>query len=173
MEVLHTLEAIARERYVPPYTMAQVRLGLGHHEQALDWLDRAFEVHDVYLILLPADPKWHPVRGHARFLALLKRCAFTTPALLARSTSCRLRPELVPRNHVPDKRPPPIPDCGAEAVTLRRYRKSRCSIACISACGQFRRTVAKLPSLFTKIDALLPSCPSSDNDRGLTPLILR
>ena len=80
LEVLQTLEAIARERYVPPYAMAQVHLGLGQQEQALDWLDRAFEVHDVHLVLLPADPKWDPVRGHARFVALLKRCAFATPA---------------------------------------------------------------------------------------------
>lgn len=84
LEVLQTLETIARERYVPPYAMAQVHLGLGQQKQALDWLDRAFEVHDVHLILLPADPKWDPVRGDARFVALLKRCAFTTPALHVR-----------------------------------------------------------------------------------------
>ena len=81
LEVLQMLEAIARERYVPPYAMAQVHLGLGQQEQALDWLDRAFEVHDVHLLLLPADPKWDPIRGDARFVALLKRCGFTTPAL--------------------------------------------------------------------------------------------
>jgi TolB-like protein len=84
LEVLQTLEAIARDRYVPPYAMAQVYLGLGQQEQALDWLDRAFEVHDVHLILLPADPKWDPVRGDARFVTLLKRCGFTRPAVHVR-----------------------------------------------------------------------------------------
>ena len=81
---MQTLEAIARERYVPPYAIAQVHLGLGQQEQALDWLDRAFEVRDVHLILLPADPQWDPVRGDARFVALLKPCGFATPALHVR-----------------------------------------------------------------------------------------
>jgi len=81
LQVLNTLEAIARDRYVPPYAMAQVHLGLRHWDRALEWLERACDVRDVHLVLLPADPKWDPVRGDARFVALLKRCGFTTPAL--------------------------------------------------------------------------------------------
>ena len=81
LQVLNTLEAIARDRYVPPYAMAQVHLGLRHWDHALEWLDRACDVRDVHLVLLPADPKWDPVRGDDRFVALLKRCGFTTPAL--------------------------------------------------------------------------------------------
>ena len=81
LQVLNTLEAIARDRYVPPYAMAQVHLGLRNWDHALEWLERACDVRDVHLVLLPADPKWHPVRGDARFVALLKRCGFTTPAL--------------------------------------------------------------------------------------------
>ncbi len=81
LQVLNTLEAIARDRYVPPYAMAQVHLGLRNWDHALEWLERACDVRDVHLVLLPADPKWDPVRGDARFVALLKRCGFTTPAL--------------------------------------------------------------------------------------------
>jgi TolB-like protein/Flp pilus assembly protein TadD len=81
LQVLNTLEAIARDRYVPPYAMAQVHLGLRHWDHALEWLERACDVRDVHLVLLPVDPKWNPVRGDARFVALLKRCGFTTPAL--------------------------------------------------------------------------------------------
>ncbi|GAC1694173.1 MAG: hypothetical protein NVS9B5_37020 [Terriglobales bacterium] len=81
LQVLNTLEAIARDRYVPPYAMAQVHLGLRHWDYALEWLERACDVRDVHLVLLPADPKWDPVRDDARFVSLLKRCGFTTPAL--------------------------------------------------------------------------------------------
>jgi DNA-binding winged helix-turn-helix (wHTH) protein/tetratricopeptide (TPR) repeat protein len=81
LQVLYTLEAIARDRYVPPYAMAQVHLGLRHWDHALEWLERACDVRDVHLVLLPVDPKWDPVRGDARFVALLKRCGFTTQAL--------------------------------------------------------------------------------------------
>jgi DNA-binding winged helix-turn-helix (wHTH) protein/tetratricopeptide (TPR) repeat protein len=81
LQVLNTLEAIARDRYVPPYAMAQVHLGLRHWDHALEWLERACDVRDVHLVLLPVDPKWDPVRGDARFVAVLKRCGFTTQAL--------------------------------------------------------------------------------------------
>ncbi len=80
LQVLNTLEAIARHRYVPPYAMAQVHLGLGQGDDALEWLERAYDARDVHLILLPVDPKWNPLRGNGRFVALLKRCGFTTSA---------------------------------------------------------------------------------------------
>jgi TolB-like protein len=76
-EVLGTLEAIARERYVPPYAMALVHAGLGESELALEWLDQALAVRDVHLAFLPVDPKWDAFRGDPRFQALLKRCGFS------------------------------------------------------------------------------------------------
>ncbi len=76
-EVLHTLEAVARERYVPPYASALVHAGLDQQDQALDSLDRAHAAHDVHLALILVDPKWDAFRSHHRFLALIQRCAFT------------------------------------------------------------------------------------------------
>ena len=76
-EVLNILEAVSRERYVPPYATALAYSGLGQHDQALDWLDRAYDAHDVHLVLIPVDPKWDAFRSDERFLALIKRCGFT------------------------------------------------------------------------------------------------
>jgi len=78
-EVLNTLEAVSRERYVPPYAMALVHAGLGQRHPALEWLERAYDARDVHLIFLPVDPKWDAFRTDARFLALLRRCGFTVP----------------------------------------------------------------------------------------------
>ena len=75
-EVLTTLEALSRERYVPPYAMALVHAGLNQRDVAFEWLERAYEAHDVHLIFLPVDPKWDAFRTDARFLALLSRCDF-------------------------------------------------------------------------------------------------
>ena len=77
LQVLNTLEAIARDRYVPPYAMAQIHLGLSQWDHTLEWLERAYDARDVHLILLPVDPKWNPLRGDAGFVALLKRCGFS------------------------------------------------------------------------------------------------
>ena len=75
-EVLQTLAAVARERHVPPYATALVYSGLGEQDQALDWLHRACDAHDVHLLVLPVDPKWDALRGDARFSRLLERCGF-------------------------------------------------------------------------------------------------
>jgi tetratricopeptide (TPR) repeat protein len=74
--VLEILESVARERYVPPYATALVHLGLGHYDEAFDWLDRAFEMRDVHLAFLPNDVKWDPLRANPRFISLLDRCGF-------------------------------------------------------------------------------------------------
>jgi tetratricopeptide (TPR) repeat protein len=75
-EVLATLEAVSRERYVPPFAMALVHAGLGESEAAVDWLEKAYAAHDVHLTALPVDPKWDPYRRDPRFMALILRCGF-------------------------------------------------------------------------------------------------
>ena len=75
--VLGTLEAIAGERYVPPYARALVHAGLGNREQAMQLLEQAYAVRDVHLIWLPMDPKWDLLRTEKAFLRLIDRCGFT------------------------------------------------------------------------------------------------
>ncbi|HEX7317076.1 MAG TPA: tetratricopeptide repeat protein [Pyrinomonadaceae bacterium] len=41
--VLEELRKLSRERYVPPYNLAMVHYGLGEREEALAWLEKAFE----------------------------------------------------------------------------------------------------------------------------------
>ncbi len=79
-DVLNTLEAVSRERYIPPYAAALVHAGLGQRDAACDWLERAYAARDVHLLLLPIDPKWDPFRTDPRFLAILTRCAFAKRA---------------------------------------------------------------------------------------------
>ena len=79
-EVLTTLEAVSRERYVPPYAMALVHAGLGEREAVFEWLEKAYAAHDVHLAFLPVDPKWDPYRADSRFGALVARCGFTHTA---------------------------------------------------------------------------------------------
>ena len=78
-EVLAALETLSRKRYVPPYALALVHAGLGEREAVFEWLDRAFDAHDVHLIYLPVDAKWDPYRVDPRFAALLARCGFPGP----------------------------------------------------------------------------------------------
>jgi TolB-like protein/DNA-binding winged helix-turn-helix (wHTH) protein/cytochrome c-type biogenesis protein CcmH/NrfG len=79
-DVLKTLEAVSRERYVPPFAMALVYAGLGERAAVFEWLDRAYEARDVHLVFLPVDPNWDPYRADPRFVALLARCDFMRSA---------------------------------------------------------------------------------------------
>lgn len=75
-EILHTLETVSRDRYIPPYAMALIHIGLGQFDCAFDWLLRAYEAHDVHLVFLTIDPKWNPMRNEERFNDLVRRCGF-------------------------------------------------------------------------------------------------
>jgi tetratricopeptide (TPR) repeat protein len=71
--LLATLEASSSERFVSPFALALVALGLGDHERALRLLERGAEerAHDLYF--LAVDPRLDPLRDEPRFVALEKR----------------------------------------------------------------------------------------------------
>jgi TolB-like protein/Tfp pilus assembly protein PilF len=73
-ELLTTMESMARQRFFPPYAIAQVYAGLHEDDQAFVWLDRALEEHDVHLAMLPTEPKWDLLRADRRFAELLRKC---------------------------------------------------------------------------------------------------
>ena len=62
--------------YVPPYAAALIHVGLGDRDATVEWLERAYAVRDIHLVLLRIDPKWDPYRGDPRLESLLARCAF-------------------------------------------------------------------------------------------------
>ena len=71
--LLKELEGHARERYVPSYYFALVRLGLGDHEGALEHLARAFEERAGFLAYLRVEPMFDPLRADARFREFERR----------------------------------------------------------------------------------------------------
>jgi TolB-like protein/cytochrome c-type biogenesis protein CcmH/NrfG len=68
--VLDTLQAAAAKSYVPSYYFALVHIGLGERDQALRYLERAYEERSTVLAYLLIDPRLAPLRSDSRFLAL-------------------------------------------------------------------------------------------------------
>jgi serine/threonine-protein kinase len=66
MQTLDELKALAGKRYVPPESVACVYIGLGERNQALDWLQRAWEDRSFALFFLYA-PMWDSLRSEPRF----------------------------------------------------------------------------------------------------------
>jgi tetratricopeptide (TPR) repeat protein len=54
--------------FYPALPIAQIHLGLGRHEEALDWIER-----HVGYYMPSVDPIYDPIRSHPRFRALLRR----------------------------------------------------------------------------------------------------
>jgi len=62
-----------RAGYYPAFPIAQIELGLGRIDAALDWLERAADERHVGYYFPLADPIYDPVRGHPRFAQLMAR----------------------------------------------------------------------------------------------------
>ena len=71
--VLEGLLKSSAEKYVPPYTIALVYNGLGEHDKALSWLERAYAQRSAAMVFLKVEPKWNNLRANARFQDLLRR----------------------------------------------------------------------------------------------------
>jgi serine/threonine-protein kinase len=72
-EVLLEVEEQQQKRYVSPYNVMLVRLGLGDIEGALHWLERALDDRSSGLWLTPVEPRFDGIRTDARFRALVTR----------------------------------------------------------------------------------------------------
>lgn len=67
---------LSHESYVSPYYFAILSVGLGNKDQAMDYLDKAYEERDGILIFLRIEPVASSVWPHPRFVALMKKMGF-------------------------------------------------------------------------------------------------
>jgi serine/threonine-protein kinase len=75
--LLAELVALKERGYVSAVAFATLCLGLGEHEDALDWMERAYDERRGWLAYLAIHPLLDPVREEPRFRALVKRLRLT------------------------------------------------------------------------------------------------
>ncbi|MGD2153202.1 MAG: tetratricopeptide repeat protein [Gemmatimonadales bacterium] len=68
-------ELVARSHgeYVPPTTLSFVSAALGRVDEAFEWLERAYQEHDMLMTWLKLLPHFDPLRDDPRFQDLLRR----------------------------------------------------------------------------------------------------
>ena len=71
-KVLDELEESSNKDYVPSCYRAIVYAGLDQKEQAFEWLEKAYQEHDLNLIPLAVDPTLNSLREDPRFTRLLQ-----------------------------------------------------------------------------------------------------
>ena len=71
--VLAELKQQSRRRYVAPFEIAVIYIGLGEKEQAFEWLEKAYRDHSSWLIWLKVDPRFDSLHGDSRYRDLRRR----------------------------------------------------------------------------------------------------
>lgn len=63
----------AKRGYVPTYTFAEIYARLGEKDQAFEWLEKAYEERNAFMVFLKELPDWDSLRSDPRFKDLLQR----------------------------------------------------------------------------------------------------
>ena len=71
--VLDELQRTSRQQYVPADSIALIYAGLGEKDQALTWLEKAYEEHAFKMAWLKVEPQWDSLRSDPRFADLVRR----------------------------------------------------------------------------------------------------
>jgi TolB-like protein/Tfp pilus assembly protein PilF len=72
-EMLRELEEMAKGQYVSSTAFADIHLGLGEKEKALDWLEKSYQDQESACWYLKVDPIYDSVRNEPRFQALVQK----------------------------------------------------------------------------------------------------
>jgi serine/threonine-protein kinase len=72
-QMLRELEEMAKRQYVSTTAFADIHLGLGEKEKALDWLEKSYENQESACWYLKVDPIYDSVRNEPRFQALVQK----------------------------------------------------------------------------------------------------
>jgi len=73
LKMIERLKEQSKRRYVPPFAIAIIHIGLGEKEQALDLLEKSYENREDTMTWLNSDPILDDLRSEPRFQELVRR----------------------------------------------------------------------------------------------------
>jgi len=73
LKILQQLTLLSRRRYVPPYDIARVYVGLGEKDRAFDWLEKAVANRSIALPELRYQKELDSIRSDPRYSELIRR----------------------------------------------------------------------------------------------------
>jgi len=72
-KIVNALRQQSQQKYVSPHHIAIAYVGLNEKDQALEWLEKAYEFHEEILVFLEVDATWDKIRSDTRFQDLIRR----------------------------------------------------------------------------------------------------
>jgi TolB-like protein/Tfp pilus assembly protein PilF len=76
LEILNHYLDLSKKEFVWNANVAIIYIGLGKKDKAFEWLDKAYEQHEAWMILLKVDPIFDSLRSDPRFQDLVDRMNF-------------------------------------------------------------------------------------------------
>jgi serine/threonine-protein kinase len=73
LEIIEELNLLSEAEHVPAFDIAIVYAGLGENQQALEWLERAYEDRSGWIGHIKVDPRLKHLHSEPRFQNLLRR----------------------------------------------------------------------------------------------------
>ncbi len=71
--ILDELVEREAEGLAEPFHVAMVNIGLGNNEQAIDWLEKAFEARNSHMLYIKQGAQFDSLRADPRFISLIER----------------------------------------------------------------------------------------------------
>jgi hypothetical protein len=71
--MIQTMKAHEQTSFAFPYGVAVIYCGLGDKEQALAWLEKAYQERDPGLVVVKVEPALDPLRSDPHFQDLIRR----------------------------------------------------------------------------------------------------
>ena len=75
-KLLQDLQEEAKVRYVTPYWIAMIYVGLDEKDEAFKWFEKAFEERSWFLIFIKMDPWMDSMRSDPRYTSLIRRIGY-------------------------------------------------------------------------------------------------
>lgn len=72
-KMLDEINQLSTQEYVSPFASAQIYLGLGDRDNALEQLSKAYQAHSPFILTLGVSRMFDPIRDDPRFATLLRK----------------------------------------------------------------------------------------------------
>ena len=75
-KILKQLQELSKQQYVTSYVVARIYAAVGETDEALRWLETAYQERAAWMVILKVDPRFDHMRSDPRFLELMRRMNF-------------------------------------------------------------------------------------------------
>ncbi len=72
-KIIREIEGLSKDRYVHPYYLAGIYVGLGNYDKAMDLLEQGYKDKSEWNMYLGIEPILKPLHGNPRYIELLEK----------------------------------------------------------------------------------------------------